>query len=236
MGIKVEQVAVRRSIKRALVWLGFSLAFLALACGDSWVAESPLFNLVGSIACFVFLLLCWATGSLWWLIRGSKEVCVWAHNLMPFCVQPYRSIASIPVLFIVIRLSCDKWLWVCNCLPWFGKHWQVFLAVIRWGLWLLFVTAWFAATCLTVVRFIDSGRIASIGLDVKTVQENARIAEQVQGSKRVENVMDASEPSRGREVSRRRSKEQLRVSVEPARYLYGSGSRYKKTDRQFTRA
>ena len=58
MGIKVEQVVSRRSIKRALVWLGFGLAFLSLAFDNSWVTESPLFNLVGSVACFLFLLLC----------------------------------------------------------------------------------------------------------------------------------------------------------------------------------
>lgn len=159
MSIKVEQVAARRSIKRALVWLGFGLAFLALAFGDSWVTESPLFWVVGSGASWLFLTVTRAVGELWWFVTGSEGVSIWAIKRGPFGIQPYRSIAGIPVVFIVIASACNGLLWVCNRLPWFGKHRLPFLAMFRWGFWLLAVTAWLAALGLTVVRFVDSGRL-----------------------------------------------------------------------------
>ncbi len=49
---KVDQAVSQRSITRAIIWLGFGLAFLAIAFGDSWVTESPLFNVLGSGVCF----------------------------------------------------------------------------------------------------------------------------------------------------------------------------------------
>jgi hypothetical protein len=201
-GFKIERVTARRSIKRALIWLGFGLGFLALASGDSWVAESPLFNILGTGGCSVSLCICWAAGGLWWLVRGSEEVCLWAKSLLPACVQPYRSIAGIPVVFIVIRLASDGLFWISDRLPWTGKNRLGLVTLFRRGLWLLAATAWLAALALTTVRLAETGWLR----DRMSAHWENRKTESVPGSSKKEKDKDNGGSGRKRQSLESHSK------------------------------
>lgn len=159
--LNIEKRVALRSIRRALLLLSLGLGFLALAFGDSWVTDSPLFNVVGSVACFLFLLLCGAAGIFWWLVTGSGEVADWAVDLLPFFVQPYRSVSGIVVVVVVIALFCPPLLRVCSQLPRIVKHQQALLVWLRRLLWLLTIGVWLAALWLNMARFLETAPITA---------------------------------------------------------------------------
>lgn len=148
--LSVKERVVQRSVRRALMVLGFGLGFLVLAFEDCWVTDSPLFTVVGSAASLLFLVLCWTAGGLWWLVTGNKQVYIWAKDLLPFCVQPYRSIAGIPAVFMVLAPLYARLLRVFNHLPWIERHWQGFLIWSRLLLWLLTIGIWLIAIWLNI--------------------------------------------------------------------------------------
>lgn len=155
--LNVEKQAVLRSIRRALLLLGFGLGFLAIAFDTSWVTDSPLFTVVGSVTCLLFLVVCWLTGALCWLVTGGKVICIWAKSLWPFCVQPYRSASGIPVVFMLIVLICTHLLADDNRLCWTGgKYQQTFLVWLRRLLWLLTIGVWLTALWLNTAGFLKT--------------------------------------------------------------------------------
>lgn len=150
----IDRQAALRTIRWSLLLLGFGLGFLAVAFKDSWVTRSPLFIVAGSVMCFLFVVFCWLAGVLWWVVTGSKVVCTWAKNLWPFCVQPYRSVAGIVAVFIVIALLSPLLLMACGRLPWVGRNLTVFLLWLRRLLWLFTLGVWLASICVNLAGFM----------------------------------------------------------------------------------
>jgi len=98
----IELQLLWSSVKRNTVLLGFALTFLTLQFRDVWVRNSPLFVSVGAFVCLVSLISCYLAGALFWLITGSKAVCVWAQAMLPFAFEPYRSASGIAGFFIIL--------------------------------------------------------------------------------------------------------------------------------------
>jgi hypothetical protein len=144
----VDEQVLELSIQLALIALGLGFACLAIALGDSWVKNSPLLNVIGAVVCLLFLILCWITGGLLWLITSSKAVCIWAGKLLPYCIQPYRSASAIVTIFIVVALFFPQLLHGCNQLLWFRKHRQPILALLHRLLRLLAIVVVLATTWL----------------------------------------------------------------------------------------
>jgi len=145
VNLNFDERVVQQSIGRAMSLLGFGLGLLTLAFDDCWVTDSPLFNMVGGIVCLLFLLLCWATGVLWWILTASGKVCDWASDLFWFGAQPYRASAGIAAVFIVAVPLCQQLLEICGRQPWLERYWQNFLVLLRWLLWLLAIGVWLVA-------------------------------------------------------------------------------------------
>lgn len=161
----IEKQVALRSIRSALLLMGLGLALLSVAFKDSWATNSPLFIVAGSIACFLFLVFCWMTGMLWWIITGSKVVCVWSKNLWPFCTQPYRSGAGIIAVFIVIALFCPLLLTGCIGLPGIRKNWMVCLIWLRRLLWLLTLAVWLVAIWLNTADFVKTTLVSTAAVE-----------------------------------------------------------------------
>lgn len=141
----VEERKVRRSIRLALIVLGFGLGFLVLVVDSSWVTNSPLLNVAGGILCFLFLTACFFTGILWWLVTGSGVLIEWAGDMLPFGVQPYRSALCMPLVFIAIAIFLGRLCEACKQLSWIERRWHKVLIRIRLMLWLLAAVVWSAA-------------------------------------------------------------------------------------------
>ena len=148
--LSVEERVTKRSVKRAVMALGFGLGFLAIASEDCWVTESPLFMVLGSIVCLLFLALSWVAGGIWWLVTGSKKVCIWAKGLLPFGVQPYRSASGISILFFVLAIGIAWLLRILNRMPSFERHRRAFFPWLRFVFWLATVFVWFLAIWLNL--------------------------------------------------------------------------------------
>lgn len=158
----IEKQAALRSIKWALLLMGPGFGLLSITFKNSWVADSPLFNVAGAVACFLFIVFCWMTGVLWWILTGSKAVCIWSNNLWPFCTQPYRSGAGIVAVFVVIALFCPLLLIGCSRLPGIRKNWMVCLIWLRRLLWLLTLAVWLIAIWLNTADFWNTTLVSAV--------------------------------------------------------------------------
>ena len=103
--------------QKEIKWIGWGLVAASGAAGqwafylgESWMTRSPIFNAVGSLISLLGLLACWITGGLWWLVTANAAVCRWAGQLLPFGVQPFRSIIGILVLMVALAVAVRRFL------------------------------------------------------------------------------------------------------------------------------
>jgi hypothetical protein len=130
--------SLTRTVKYSVSALGLALALIASTSRDSWVTRSPIFNFLGSAGSVLILLLCIAGGGIWWLITGSKGICVWAKSLMPFCPQPYRAAIGIAALFLIIASNIPV-------LPWSDRFERRHMTIIHLSVWGIVGYAWIVA-------------------------------------------------------------------------------------------
>lgn len=93
-----------------LSWLivlnGMVLAVLTWLEGWSWPVRSPLLRGVGAPTILIVLVGIRLGGLLWWVVTGSHRVSVWANDLLPWGIQPYRSILGIVGLSLLTARTC----------------------------------------------------------------------------------------------------------------------------------
>ncbi len=150
---QMDREEVIKSIRRALVTLGFGLCLVVLTSGKSWAVRSPLLNMIGGLVFFFFSLMVLLTGALWGFVSGSKLVCSFGSHLFPFGVQPYRSLSAIPAVFILAALTLNYVLVFSNRFPWFARHETKLMTWLRRSLWLLVVAVWLTAVALCVSAY-----------------------------------------------------------------------------------
>jgi hypothetical protein len=106
----VEKQATLRFISQVLYTLAWSLGLSAFAFKDSWIVGSPLFNVVGAVACLLLLLPCIFFAAVWWLITGSACFWNWVDKTLPFGVQPFRSQIGLFFILTVCMPLCIRYL------------------------------------------------------------------------------------------------------------------------------
>jgi hypothetical protein len=145
--LHIEQRILNRTVKCAVAAMGLALSLIACTSRNSWVTRSPIFNFLGGAGSVVLLLLCLAGGGIWWLLTGSKGICLWAGGLMPFSLQPYRAAIGIAALFLIVANIMPK-------IPWSDRFGRRHLIIISLSVWGIVGYAWIAAILsLTVNGF-----------------------------------------------------------------------------------
>jgi hypothetical protein len=136
--LHIEQRILNRTVKCAVAAMGLALSLIACTSRNSWVTRSPIFNFLGAAGGALLLLLCLVGGGIWWLITGSKDICVWASGLLPLCPQPYRAAIGIAALFLIVASIMPK-------IPWSDRFGRRHLIIISLSVWGIVGYAWIAA-------------------------------------------------------------------------------------------
>jgi hypothetical protein len=140
-----EETRARQSIRRLLMGIGAGLAIMAFAFKESWITKSPLLSVMGCVINCVFLIISSLVGLIFWGLSGSPAVAVWAKEMLPFGIQPYRSISAIPVVFIILALLSGRFFRALQRIRLCQAYWPKLLVWIRMALIVITACVWFFA-------------------------------------------------------------------------------------------